>query len=180
MSLFRVLFFLIDNASKNNRQFLVSILLSSTIFFSTLLLIPFAFFFCLLVSCSGDVEVNPGPNRKPNDALSICHRNFNSMSAHNFVKLHLLKAYLTVHKYDIICLSETYLDSSISFVDNNLQISGYNIIRLDRPSSSNRGGVCIYYKHFLPLRVFDISLLEECINFELKKGGKPLRFCCSL
>ena len=97
LSLFSVLFFLKDNVSKNNKQFLVSILFSSTI-----LLIPF--FFSLLVSPSGGVEVNPGPNRKPNGALSICHWNLNSISAHNFAKLYLLKAYVTVHKFDIICL----------------------------------------------------------------------------
>ena len=91
LSLFSVLFFLKDNVSKNNRQFLVLILFSSTI-----LLIQFVFFFSLLVSFSNDVEVNLGPNRKPNDALSICNWNLNSMSAHNFAKLYLLKAYVTV------------------------------------------------------------------------------------
>ena len=57
LSLFSVLFFIKDNGLKSNRQFLVLILFSSTI-----LLIQFV---------SGDVEVNPGPNRKPNEALSI-------------------------------------------------------------------------------------------------------------
>ena len=32
---------------------------------------------------------------------------------------------MTVHKFDIICLSETYLDYSIPFDDNSLEISGY-------------------------------------------------------
>ena len=58
-SLFSVLFFLKYNVSKNSRQFLVSILFSSTI-----LLIPFVIFFSLLVSLGG--KVNPGSNRKPN------------------------------------------------------------------------------------------------------------------
>ena len=53
LSLFSVLFFLKDNVSKNNRQFLVLILFSSTI-----LLIPFVFFFSLLVSFSDDVETS--------------------------------------------------------------------------------------------------------------------------
>ena len=35
--------------------------------------------------------------------------------------------------------------------------------------------VFIYYKKFVPLRVSDISLLEECINFELKMGSS---LCC--
>ena len=91
--------------------------------------------------------------------------------------MHLLKAYVTVHKFDLICLSETYLDSSIPFDDNNLEISGYNnLTRSDHLSNSKRGCVCIYYKKFLPLRVCDISLLDECINFELKVGYKLFTF----
>ena len=35
-----------------------------------------------------------------------------------------------------------------------------------------RGGVCIYYKNFLHLRVLDIQYLHECINIELKIGDK--------
>ena len=60
-----------------------------------------------LVLLSGDVEVNPGPKRTPKVSLSICHWNLNSISAHNYVKLSLLRAYLVFHKFDIICLSET-------------------------------------------------------------------------
>ena len=87
---------------------------------------------------------------------------------------------MTVHKFDTICFSETNLNSSIPFNDNNLEISGYNLIRSNHPSNSKGGGVCFYYKNFLPLRVCDISLLDECINFELKIGDKVLPFCCSL
>ena len=114
VSLFSVFFVLKDNVSKNSRQFLVSILFSSTTF-----LIPFVLLFSLLVSLNGDVEVNPRPNFKPNKAVSICRWNLNSVSGHNLAKLHLLKAYVTVHKFEIICLSETCLDFSIPFDGNN-------------------------------------------------------------
>ena len=76
LTLFSVLFFLKDNVSKNNKQFLVSILFSSTI-----LSIPFVLFFSLLVSFSGDVEVNSGLNHKLNETLLICCWNLNSISA---------------------------------------------------------------------------------------------------
>ena len=36
-----------------------------------------------------------------------------SIFAHNFAKMFLLKAYVVIHKFDRICLSETYLDSSL-------------------------------------------------------------------
>ena len=83
---------------------------------------------------------------------------------------------MTVHKFDKIFLSETYLDSNIPFDDNNLEISGYNLIHMDDQYYGKRGGVCIHYKKFLPLRVCDITLLDEYINFELKLGNKLCPF----
>ena len=145
LSLFSVLLFLRDNVSKNNRRFPVFISIINSV----------CLFFSILVSLSGDVDVNPVPNRKPNEALSIFRWNLNSISAHNFTKLHLLKAYVTVHKLDIICLTRNI--SCIPFDDNNLETSGYNLIRSDHPSNSKRGGACIYYNNFLPIRVCDIS-----------------------
>ena len=87
-----------------------------------------------------------------------------------------------MHMFDIICISETYLDSSTSPNDTNLEISGYNLIRSDHPSNNKGGGICICYKHFLPLRILNIcsicpknvQYLQECINFEMKIGDK---FC---
>ena len=98
------------------------------------------------------------------------------MSAYNYTKLSSLKAFIAVHKFDIICLSETYLDSSVAPDDDNLEISGYSLVRSDHPSNNKRGGVCVYYKNFLPLRVLDIQYLHECINFELKIGDKLCNF----
>ena len=125
---------------------------------------------------SGDIEKNPGPKTKSCQSFSICHWNLNSISAHNFSKLSLLQAYNAVHKYDIICLSETYLNSSIPYDDDNLEIPGYNLIRADHPSENKRGGVCIYYKNTLPLKVLDIHILQECINFEIKIENKLCNF----
>ena len=40
----------------------------------------------------------------------------------------------------------------------------------------NVWGICIYYKNFLPLKVIGIQYLQECINFEMKIGGKLCNF----
>ena len=130
--------------------------------------------YILLIILSGDVELNPGPKRKAAQTLSLCHWNLNSIYAHNFTKLPLLRAYVSVHKFDIICLSETYLDSSID--DVSLEISGYYLIRSDHPSNKRRGGICIYYKNFLPLKVTGVRLLEECIAFGLITSNKLCTF----
>ena len=122
------------------------------------------------------MEVNPAPKRTSTSNISICHWNLNSISAYNYTKSFLLKAYIAFHKFDIIYLSETYLDSSTTSDDDNLAISGYNLIRSDHPSNNKRGGVCIYYKNFLPLGVLIIQYLQECINFEFNIGIKICNF----
>ena len=81
------------------------------------------FYFCVLLTFvhhiwlyliisnrSADIEKNPGPKPNPCQSFSICHWNLNSISAHNFLKLSLLQAYIAVHNFDVTCLSETYLD----------------------------------------------------------------------
>ena len=113
--------------------------------------------YSVLILLGGDVELNPGSKQSSINAFSICHWNLNSLSAHNYAKIFLLKAHIAIHRLDIICISETYLDSSTSLDDNNLEIFGYNLIRSDHPSNNKRGGIYIYFKYFLPL-FFVISI----------------------
>ena len=57
-------------------------------------------------------------------------------TANNFAKISLLEAYNAVHDFDIICISETFLDSSYSNNDVRLDLNGYNLINFffDRKS----------------------------------------------
>ena len=50
------------------------------------------------------------------------------------------------------------------------------LFRADHPSNTKRGGVCIYYRNSLPLKILGSQYLKECINFEIKIGGKLRRF----
>ena len=104
---------------------------------------------------SGDVELNPDPCVTPANAknFSICHLNLHSLIAHSFTKVSLLTAYLSLNKIDIVCLSETFLNSEILTDDENLKIPGYSIGRVDQPSNIKLGGVCVCYKTSLPLKV---------------------------
>ena len=63
-----------------------------------------------------------------------------------------------MYKHDFICLTETYLDSSVP--DILLETDGYNLVRADHPNHTKRGGVCIYYKESLPVRVINLSYFE--------------------
>ena len=58
----------------------------------------------------------------------------------------MIETYNSNHKYDFICISETYLDSSVSDGDKELAMEGYNFIREDHSSNVKKGGVGIYYK----------------------------------
>ena len=98
------------------------------------------------------------------------------LAAYVLVHNSVLTAYVLVHNFDIICLSETYLNSEISTDDKNLEIPGYYLLRADHPSNNKRGGVCIFYRTNLPLRVLNISYLSECITFEISIGNKICRF----
>ena len=68
----------------------------------------------------GDVELNPWPNKKLNSwfNFSICHWNLNSLTTNDFQKVNVLEADNTVNKFDIIGLTESFLDSSI-LTENN-------------------------------------------------------------
>ena len=46
----------------------------------------------------------------------------------------------------------------------------------DHPSNKKRGGVCIYYKSYLPLRMININYLNECVRCELMVGDKLCNF----
>ena len=121
-------------------------------------------------------EPNPEPKQNTAKKISICHWNLTSIAVHNFAKLVLIKAYNSVHKFERICLSETYLDSNILPDDSNLEIPGYNLVRSDHPSNKKCVGVCIYYKGYLPLRIININYLNECVRFELMVGDTLCNF----
>ena len=101
-----------------------------------------------MILLSGDVEINPARRHNSGESFSICHWNLGSKSAYNYTKLSSLKAFIAVHKFDIICLSETYLYSSNAPDDSILEIAGYSLVPSDHPFKSKRGGVCVYYKFF--------------------------------
>ena len=139
-------------------------------------LFPHFFFFSRKLLLSGDIETNPGLRFNLNNHFTICHWNLNRIFDHNFSKVQLLKAYLAVHRFDIVYVSETYLNSSFPFDDNNLDIPGYIMVRADHPDNSKCGGVCMYYKNFLLSKVLDILFLHESIAFELRIDDKLCRF----
>ena len=147
----------------NSTPFINHILLLSLVLFLFAVSSELLVFFLLFLS--GDIELNPGVRNYSN--LKICFWNLNSLPSYNFAKLSLLQAYNSLHKFDIICLSETYLDSTISSNDPQLSLAGYKIIRSDNPLNIKKGGVCIFFKETLPLNIVNITQLKECLVVEI-------------
>ena len=85
----------------------------------------------IIISC-GDISINPGPNQ----SLSCFMQNVRSLKAFRAVegsfesKLGLLQDTVYGHDFDIICLTETWLNDSIN--DYEILPTGYNIFRHDR------------------------------------------------
>ena len=140
------------------------------VFVSIFVFTFFVYLFSWMLFLSGDTETNPGKKSNLNNHSTIYHWNLNSLCAHNFAKVHLGKAYLAVQKIDIECFSGTYLKSSFPFYSEILYIPDYVIARGNRPLKSKRGGISIYCKNYLPLKVLNVKFLHEHMAFDLQSG----------
>ena len=121
----------------------------------------------ILVLKSGDIELNPGSNKKSHSYFSCCHWNVNSLPTDNYCQVAASKAYNSVCKNDFLFVSETFLNSSFESNDKDLMTEGYNLIRSDHPSNTKRGVVSIYYKESSPVRIVNITSLTECLVYEV-------------
>ena len=132
----------------------------------------------LLLKICGDVEQSPSPvNKKSN--IAFYHWKVNGLMAHNFIKVSLLQTLSVANDYDTICLTETFLDSSVENDDDRISISGYNLLRADHPNNTKRGGVCIYYKgHLAIIKRNDLCQLHKCLVTELRIGKKKCFLTC--
>ena len=61
-----------------------------------------------------------------------------------------------LRNFDLICLSETFLNSSLQNDDDRLVLKGSKLVRADKPSDFKRG-VYIYFKESLPIKVLNIT-----------------------
>ena len=126
-------------------------------------------YFALRLLQHGDIELNPGPKY-----FYICHWNLNSLTAHSYLKVSQLQAFNLVHKFEILCISETHIDSSVSKDDNALSIERYSIIRADHPSNTTRGDVCIYYNDKISVRQMSNENLPESLACEIVIGKRKM------
>ena len=110
-----------------------------------------SFVILLLLILSGTVHPNPGPEHD----LSICHINSRSLYAYDkdlkshMVKIDEIESVLCLeNKFDIICVSETWLSNKVD--DSDIHINNYTIFRKDRmEGNAGHGGVALYVSNFI-------------------------------
>ena len=80
--------------------------------------------------------------------------------------------------YDLIAISDTRLDQSISNEDIQIKTFSCDILRSDHPSDTrNPGGVCFYYKENIPIKHRnDLDIHDETVVAEISLRRKK----CSL
>ena len=55
-----------------------------------------------------------------------------------------------------------------------IEIEGYSLVRTDHPDNIKRGGVCIYYKESLPVRIKCLPYFKEALLSEMIRNKKSL------
>ena len=73
---------------------------------------------------------------------------------------------------DMICLSETYLESTIQSDNYNLEIPGYNLVYSDYPSNNKRGGVLHILQSIAACQSHRYRFLQEWTTFKVMIGNK--------
>ena len=96
--------------------------------------------------------------------------NLNSLSKNNFERVQLLEANNSLFDYDLISICETSLNSEIEIPDPLM--NEYKFISANHPSDVSHGGVGLFYKNSLPLKIRPDLAFDETIVVELKFGRK--------
>ena len=130
----------------------------------------------LLIRQNGDIEMNPGSRANTFHSFPISYWNLNSLTAHNYLKVSPLRAYVAITKFGVVCLSEADLNLSNLSDDDNFKLPGYNVVRVHHPSNTKKVVFTSISKNSLPLEVLDIQLLQECINFVIRTADKTCNF----
>ena len=79
--------------------------------------ILFLLYIKILLYCFGDIEINPLPKES---SKTFCHCNLMALFLMNLSKFHYYR-----DMFDIICLSETFLNFFLESEDDGLKTEGY-------------------------------------------------------
>ena len=74
----------------------------------------------------------------------------------------------------IICLSDTFLDSSIPIDENRLSVSDFSIMRADLASNIERNVFLHYIEHLPIIHRNNVSNLKECLVQEISNKKRTI------
>ena len=126
----------------------------------------------LLVILSNDVHLNPGPSNDQQNYLNFMTWNINSLVKDDFNRVNLIEANNSIYNYDLIAVNETCINDTVEIPD--VLLENYTFINSNSTSNSRRGGVGLFYRSNLPIKVRSDLSFPECIVVELKVKRKSL------
>ena len=99
-----------------------------------------------LIRLRGSIEIITvsKPNSCHGFSFHVSLKPMSLKSVHIYLKVPLLRAYVVVKKLDVVCLSETYLDSCNLSDDNSFNFAECNKIRVKHTSNTKNCDVCIH------------------------------------
>lgn len=121
----------------------------------------------LLLLRSGDIEKSLG--LKKSSVFKFCQWNLNSVAALDFVEIPLIDTFITTHKFDIMCLSLTFLDSAIPHYDENININDYSLLRCSSDKGNKAGSelgnitTSAGYSHLICIPIHFINESSSCV-----------------
>ena len=93
-----------------------------------------------------------------------------------------MQAYIANQNFDIVCLSETFLNSSIQNDDNKLKIDGYNLIRSDHLATQNKKAKFLFIKKNILLLLGvrdDHCTIDNCLVTEIRLQKEKFFLTCA-
>ena len=126
----------------------------------------------LKIARSNDVEKNPGDFI--NKCFTFCNWNINSLAKDSFYRIQLLEAHNSLHSYDLISICETSLNDTVEIPDKMLE--NYNFVACNNPNNVKHGGVGLFYKDSLSIKIRSDLAFDETIVVELMIGRKKIFF----
>ncbi|CAB4045042.1 Hypothetical predicted protein, partial [Paramuricea clavata] len=100
---------------------------------------------------------NANNHNHSNSKLKLAHLNVRSLkNRDNLIQLRELNG---EHQYDILTISESWLNSTVK--KSEVEIEGYRLLRLDRLGKRG-GGVCVFTRNSLKTKIIkDISVISS-------------------
>ena len=134
----------------------------------------------LLLLISGTVEINPGPPNPKLKNLSFAVWNLDSLPARDFARIPLIETLQCTYDFDLFGICESMLSEKIS--NEQILINGFSPdpLRADKAANIRNGGVCLYFKEYLPIKQrHDLEKIPETIVAEIKLNKKKIFFVLS-